>query len=145
MQEMNSNDVNSVNLFNNYKSCECCKRPLPLDYEGNYCPTCQENLLFAEVKDFIRENDVNEYDVANYFDIPHSKVKSWIKQGRIEYKDLAKNDHKIKPLHCHKCGEPISFGTYCPKCLKANNGNIGHASVATSAYNDKMHFLDKDN
>lgn len=131
----------NTNLFNNYKSCECCKKPLPLDFEDNYCPTCRENLLFQDVKEFIRENDVNEYDVANYFDIPRSKVRDWIKQGRIEYKELAR-DNKITGLVCHGCGEPISFGIYCSKCLKKANGNIGHTNADLSDMN-KMRFVDR--
>ena len=48
-------------LFGNYKYCEECKRPLPLTYKENLCPSCIEQKLFREVKEYIRENDVNEY------------------------------------------------------------------------------------
>ena len=58
-------------LFGNYKYCEECKRPLPLTYKENLCPSCIEQKLFREVKEYIRENDVNEYDVAQHFHIPH--------------------------------------------------------------------------
>ena len=54
-------------LFGNYKYCEECKRPLPLTYKENLCPSCIEQKLFREVKEYIRENDVNEYDVAEHF------------------------------------------------------------------------------
>ena len=74
-------------LFGNYKYCEECKRPLPLTYKENLCPSCIEQKLFREVKEYIRENDVNEYDVAQHFHIPHMQVKKWIREGRIEYKD----------------------------------------------------------
>ena len=52
--------------------------------------------LFAEVKDYIRENDVKEIDVAEHFGIPVSKVRRWIKEGRIQYKE----GENITPIHC---------------------------------------------
>ena len=81
-------------LFGNYKYCEECKRPLPLTYKENLCPSCIEQKLFREVKEYIRENDVNEYDVAQHFHIPHMQVKKWIREGRIEYKD----DHALHQM-----------------------------------------------
>ena len=102
-------------LFGNYKYCEECKRPLPLTYKENLCPSCIEQKLFREVKEYIRENDVNEYDVAQHFHIPHMQVKKWIREGRIEYKD----DHlNTITMHCTRCGAPISFGTLCAKCMR---------------------------
>ena len=87
-------------LFGNYKYCEECKRPLPLTYKENLCPSCIEQKLFREVKEYIRENDVNEYDVAQHFHIPHMQVKKWIREGRIEYKD----DHlNTITMHCTRC------------------------------------------
>lgn len=62
-------------LFNNYKYCERCNRPLPLTYEDAICPDCQNQELFTNVKEYIRANDVTEYDVAEHFNIPLSKVK----------------------------------------------------------------------
>ena len=98
-------------LFGNYKYCEECKRPLPLTYKENLCPSCIEQKLFREVKEYIRENDVNEYDVAQHFHIPHMQVKKWIREGRIEYKD----DHlNTITMHCTRCGAPISSELYAP-------------------------------
>mgnify|MGYP000842664141 FL=1 len=78
---------NPKSLFNNNtKVCENCKRPLPYDYKENLCPRCLDLALFREVKEFIRTHDVNEYEVAEHFKIPLRQVKSWIKDGRIEYK-----------------------------------------------------------
>ena len=63
-------------LFNNYKYCESCRRPLPLSFEGTICSSCQEQQLFQKVKEFIRSNDVTEYDVAQEFNIPLQRVKT---------------------------------------------------------------------
>ena len=51
-------------LFGNYKECEYCKRPLPIHYEHALCPNCLDAQLFHEVKEFIRSNNVNEYEVC---------------------------------------------------------------------------------
>lgn len=128
-------------LFGNFKYCEECKKPLPLTYKEVLCPTCMEQKLFHEVKEYIRENDVTEYDVAEHFHIPHHKVKQWIREGRIEYKDEHLN---MISLHCAKCGASISFGTLCPKCMRQHDAS-GHATGQTKADNSKMRFLEDAN
>lgn len=70
----------------NVKICKECTRPLPQKYEEDLCPTCKENALFRDVKDYIMSHDVTEYDVANYFQIPLGQVRAWIREGRIDYK-----------------------------------------------------------
>ena len=102
-------------LFENLRLCPICHTTLPENYEGELCPTCEENQLFSRVKDFIRANDVNEYDVAREFNISRAKVKRWIAEGRIEYKE---RDKAIISARCTKCGEPIAFGNLCQKCYR---------------------------
>jgi hypothetical protein len=76
--------------------------------------------LFNEVKEFIRSrNDVNENDVAEKFDIPVSKVRDWIKEGRIQYKGTSVNT--ISSVKCRICGKPIAFGVTCPECHSLEN------------------------
>ena len=67
-----------------YKYCEFCMVPIPRSQEIPYCPACQEKIIFHHVKEYIRENDVNEFQVADHFNIPLRMVKNWIKEGRIE-------------------------------------------------------------
>ena len=74
------------NIFDKYKYCEFCGCPLPKSYEGNLCPNCQEAQLFRNVKEYIRSNVVNEYEVADHFHIPLRQIKEWIRDGRIEYR-----------------------------------------------------------
>ena len=102
-------------LFENYTYCKSCKRPLPLTYKEEYCPLCKEQQLFQEVREYIRSHDVNEYQVAVQFNLPVSKIKEWIREGRIEYK---KSPERQITMHCQLCGAPLSFGTLCQKCLK---------------------------
>ncbi len=126
-------------LFENLNYCSRCKRPLPKSYTEDMCPPCQAQALFERVKEYIRNNDVNEHQVAEHFDIPLSTVKNWIREGRIEYKESA--DPKIKGLFCQKCGAPVSFGTLCTNCMREANGQHGY-SVYRGGKNNKMRFLD---
>lgn len=125
-------------LFNNYKYCEECKKPLPLTYMATLCPSCIEQKLFREVKEYIRANDVTEYDVAEHFNIPRHRVKQWIREGRIEYKD----DHlNMISMYCTKCGAPITFGTLCSKCLR-QQGSAGYSAPQNRGEESRMRFLD---
>ena len=126
-------------LFEDYKYCEICRRPLALDFDGTICPLCEEQALFMRVKEFIRANDVTEYDVATEFNIPLSHVKHWIREGRIEYKDKELNSRIT--YHCQKCGAQISFGTLCSKCLKQSNMEV-HAAATFDTTDTRMRFLE---
>ena len=125
-------------LFENIKYCELCRRPLSNDFEGDVCPACEEQALFQEVKTYIRENDVTEYDVAEHFGIPKYRIKQWIREGRIEYKEKELNKHIT--FHCQKCGAQISFGTLCTKCLKSSNMAVH--SQAQEFVPTRMRFLE---
>lgn len=98
------------------KYCKMCRKALPPLSDREYCYACEELLLFDKVREFVRNNDVNEYQVAEYFDIPVRMVKQWIKEGRIEYKE--KDKAGIMSNYCSRCGQPVSFGTLCPQCLR---------------------------
>lgn len=129
-------------LFGKYKQCEFCGRPLPNDYEDVLCPRCKDNKLFHDVKEFIRANQVNEYEVADHFAIPLKQVKAWIREGRIEYNTTSES-RTISGMHCQHCGAPVTFGSLCPKCLKLLNGGRGTAAANNTA-NSKMHYLDNE-
>ena len=96
-------------------------------------------MLFQEVKEYIRANDVTEYDVASHFNLPLQQVKQWIREGRIEYKDSHLNTIS---MYCIKCGAPISFGQLCPKCLKQMN-MAGH-SCGSPLEDSRMRYFGKD-
>lgn len=134
---------NNATLFGDSKQCEICGRPLPRMLEGTLCKPCKETQLFQDVKEYIRAYDVNEYMVAEYFNIPLKKVKEWIREGRIEYKDKVAQK-TIEALHCHKCGVPITFGTMCSKCMKLQNGAIGYENrILIPGSQNKMRYLDE--
>ena len=68
-----------------HKYCEHCGQPIPRSAEFACCLNCQETILFHEVKNYIRENNVNEFQVAERFGIPLRIVKQWMKERRSEY------------------------------------------------------------
>ncbi|MCD7826588.1 MAG: FeoC-like transcriptional regulator [Clostridiaceae bacterium] len=98
------------------KTCKQCGVTLHPAYQQELCPLCIERNLFYEVKDYIRENEVNENDVAEHFDISVHKVRGWIREGRIQYKGEKKN--AISGVACQICGKPISYGVTCTECYK---------------------------
>lgn len=125
-----------------YRYCKTCSRMLGPTYKGDYCPPCEENQLFDKVREFIRENDVTEQQVAAHFGIPQKQVKNWIKEGRIEYKENVEVK-EIVSLRCEKCGEPLNFGTICRKCRKTlERGKYEYAGSEIEEM--KMRFLDKE-
>lgn len=103
------------------KICKQCSRKLPEAYNQDICPSCMEINLFAEVKEYIRNNDVNEQDVASHFDIPVAKVRNWIKEGRIQYRNNPRENKNITNLFCRVCGKKIAFGVVCPECHSLEN------------------------
>ncbi len=129
-------------IFSEFKNCEFCHKPLPNAYDKPLCPSCIEAQLFREVKNFIRENTVNEYEVADHFQIPLRVVKEWIREGRIEYVTNAQGG-TMASVHCQRCGAPVQFGTLCPKCLKLLNHNIKGYEVQELNRNHKMRFVDQ--
>lgn len=131
----------------NYKYCQYCGTTMPVTVKYPYCDSCREIILFQKVKDFIRENDVNEFQVATQFGLPLRTVKGWIKEGRIEYKETAAGAKALNnKLKCERCGAPVTFGTVCPKCLKAMNNNVkGYGMQQTAQGDDRMFFLDENN
>lgn len=132
-------------LFNS-KQCELCSRTLAPDYENTMCPQCLEQELFSKVKEFIRTYDVTEYDVAEKFQIPVRKVKEWIKEGRIEYKEDKTARKKFDTMRCTKCGELISFGSVCSKCIRkaSKSGTAVINPLQDKKSNSKMRYLDTE-
>lgn len=121
------------------KSCPQCGVQLNELYPHELCPTCMEQNLFNEVKDYIRNNDVHEQDVANHFNIPVRKVRSWIREGRIQYKGDSKD--AISGVQCRYCGKPISFGVACSECHSLQNLQV--VAAQKKADEAAMRFLGK--
>ena len=67
------------------RRCEHCGQAIPRSAELNYCANCQDTILFREVKEYIRTNNVTAFQVSEHFNIPLSLVKQWMRERRIEY------------------------------------------------------------
>lgn len=129
-------------LFTDYFYCVSCKKLLPTEYEFDKCPLCIENELFRLVRDYIRANDVTEYDVAKAFDLPIARVKSWIRQGRIQYKE--DKNKKIIGHHCARCGELITKDEFCISCKQILKRQKGTIALDPDRFDDsKMRYLDQ--
>ena len=100
------------------------------------CPDAE-----SEVKEYIRNNEVNEQDVASHFEIPIAKVRSWIKEGRIQYKNDPKEN--ITSLYCRVCGKKIAFGVVCPECHSLENLKGVAANQVKKGELGAMRFLGK--
>lgn len=136
--------IKETSLFDHYNHCKICNRILPSEYEFEMCPYCIESELFREVKSYIREKKVTEYDVAQHFDLPLRRVKAWIREGRIEY---TQDESKTSlGRHCARCGEIVALGELCPTCkmiLKRQETKIGFGKDAVLE-NGKMRFIDSE-
>ena len=129
--------------------CKNCGRKILYnpDPKADLCPMCKELQLFADVRDYIRANDVKDYEVAEHFGISLSKVNEWIKQGRIQYKDDPTIQKVIMGNYCQICGSPLNFGTVCPACMKMKKKSetLGVAINQNNASGDnKMQLIDKN-
>lgn len=68
------------------KNCARCGKLLPKSWKDEYCEACKDALLFDEVRDYIRNNNVTEREVTETFGLSKEKVKAWIRDGRVEYR-----------------------------------------------------------
>ena len=108
--------IGEPSFMDNKNMCPQCGKMLINLPEGECCPACREMNLFADVRDYIRKEDVNEIEVADHFGLPVSRVKEWIRQGRIEYKETPNGVRVLSSGYCELCGQPVAFGIICPKC-----------------------------
>ena len=120
--------------------CKQCGRRLHPKYTKDICPTCMEINLFNEVKEYIRNNDVNESQVAEHFGLSHGKVRSWIREGRIQYKNT--DGKTVSQVYCQICGKPLDFGNLCSECR-----HMQGFEVVSKQYGDtqsQIRFIDKN-
>lgn len=126
----------------NHNYCKWCGRPIPVELGVDMCAGCQEDQVFREIRDYVRENDVNEYELAEIFDIPMRQVKQWIREGRLEYKVQEK---KMGHLYCQRCGREISFGKFCEDCNRILYGVKGGYDAQKQAQGEEqIRFYNKN-
>ena len=126
-------------LFDNSRYCKRCSRIMAKSYTEEYCPACKNQLLFDEVRDFLRKNDATENELSERFNIPLSTIHEWIKDGRIEYK--GSKNRQIIGAFCQVCGASISFGTVCTACKRTMNMKGTYTGGDRNGGSGKMRFL----
>ena len=112
----------TVKLFQGSKFCAWCHCPIPEDSEDDLCKNCQASREFKEIREYVREHNVNEFQLAEAFEIPLRKVKQWIREGRLEYREEVRT---MVNLHCQRCGKAIQFGNFCTECMRMEYGVQG--------------------
>ncbi len=70
-----------------YRVCQKCGKPMARGTEGDYCEKCKNEVIYKEVKEYVLNNNVTELEVSDRFNIPLSKVREWIADGRLEYRN----------------------------------------------------------
>lgn len=135
--------MNIKDQYTSYKYCSMCGRSMPIDYEKDFCPACEDDVLFKEVREYIRSHDVTEFELAEIFNISQNKVRKWIKEGRIEY---VTSENKMMNTRCQRCGAPVAFGTLCTECMRLMNGNKEVSYISSGAKKDRnrMRFLSEE-
>ena len=114
-----NNHIRNNKIINPEQEFVCLRDGIFEDYARDLCSVCETQLIFDDVREYIRSEEVNEYDVAKHFDIPVGMVQQWIKEGRIEYKE--RGAKTVMSSFCQRCGAKVTFGTLCQKCLKELN------------------------
>ena len=68
--------------------CKGCGQTFSRLTAQGFCEKCADYELYKKVKEYVRAHDnVNEWMVADVFDIPVERVKNWIREGYLSYKD----------------------------------------------------------
>lgn len=128
-----------MNIF----TCKQCGREFQGKIHETICPICTDTNLFLIAKDVIRENDINEFQLADVLDIPISQVRGWIKEGKITYKTTKENKMQSTKSHfCAMCGEKLSFGTVCTKCIHRQKTKIVYNG--NQLEKEHMRYLHRD-
>ena len=128
-------------LFDGSRFCTWCHCPIPIDSEYDLCKNCQASMELRAIRDYVREHDVNEFQLAEIFEIPLRKVKQWIREGRLEYKEL---QNSMVNLHCQRCGKPIQFGNFCAECNRLEYGVQGGFEKIQKDADEQIRFYNKD-
>ena len=81
-----------------------------------------------------------ESQVADHFGISNAKVRAWIREGRIQYKNT--DGKTVSQVYCQICGKPLDFGYLCSECR-----DLQGLEVVAKRYGEEagqMRFINKD-
>lgn len=138
------------------KSCKICGKVLQSSENTSVCPDCvsQYENEYEIIREYLYQHPhASIYEVATNLDITINKIKSFLRDGRLE---IVEKDNQF--LTCQTCSKPIHSGWYCEDCLRQSkldqklsynsssaggNDNVNN-KPAPSAAETKINFLSKN-
>lgn len=135
------------------KNCARCGKMFSYMTGAPLCLSCknQDEEEYKKVKEFLYDNPgATMPEVSEAVDVTVSKIKRFLKEGRLEIKENANFF-----LECERCSVPIKSGQYCENCshILANEMksafNKGANKSTTDQQSDgrkvaKMRYLHRD-
>lgn len=106
-----------------FRNCRRCNKVY--NYMGGMplCPACKEadEADFKRLKEYLYKNPGASISlVANELEMSVSKIKAYLKDGRLEII----GDEGNFFLECERCGKAIRTGRYCDLCAKEVTSQI---------------------
>lgn len=98
------------------KPCKICGKLFQSNIYINACPDCitQDEADFESIREYLYQHPrASIYEVATNLDITISKIKHFLKEGRIE---IVEKTNQF--LVCESCGQSIRSGRLCEECAK---------------------------
>ena len=133
------------------RNCKRCNKLF--NYIGRpICPVCvdKDEVDFRRVKQYLYENQgATLSQVSLELDISVERIKSYLKEGRLEIV----GDEKNLILECEACGKSIKTGRHCDECMRdlANGLKSTSKSLTDKARQEQadkkriaMRYLSKD-
>lgn len=124
----------------NIRNCSRCKKVY--QYDGfRICHSCRKNdeLQFQKVKSYLEEDPgANISNVVENTGVDTKKVIEFLREGRLEIEgggDII--------LECEKCGEGITTGRFCNKCIGGLQRELGLAMTAKPKPGDEPKSSEK--
>lgn len=94
------------------------------------CPTCYEKDQkdFERIRQYLYEHPrAKIFQVSTDLDMPVSKLKRYLREGRLE---IVEKDNQF--LKCEACGKSICSGVYCEDCSRKYNIDIRYVYSGNS-------------
>ncbi len=122
------------------KQCARCRKLFNYFTGPPLCLECRnkDDDDYKIVKEYLYDNPGAKItDVSSATEVSVSKIRRFLKEGRLEIKDLENFF-----LECERCGVPIKSGRYCDKCKRELSTEM--KSAINTAANNKAVTQDAD-
>ncbi len=123
------------------KSCKLCGMPFTSNGISDKCTQCtkRDEDDFKKVREYLYLHPgAKIFDVSKELDMSISKIKRYLREGRIEI--VEKNNRFLK---CEVCGKSLCSGLYCDVCYKAvANGKVVPGTSSKENTNENSQKLE---